>query len=75
MHEGGYARLKRELLCIEGDAGAGSRRAREVTTHRIPLCYTDDLHRFDLYNRRHGVQMGLGAYERLRGGTTGGPRC
>ena len=33
--------------------------------YHISLCYTNDLHRFDLYNFENGVTRGKAAYDRL----------
>ena len=70
--DGGYFRNNRELLRVrlrplEGFAKMSNRkRRRGEPSYHVALCYTDELHRFDLYDRRHGVQLGLAAYKTLR---------
>jgi hypothetical protein len=43
-----------------------NRGRREGEVYHIPLCFTNELHRFDLRDRSAGVRRGLAAYEELR---------
>lgn len=43
-----------------------NRGRREGEVYHIPLCFTNELHRFDLRDRSGGVRRGLAAYEELR---------
>jgi hypothetical protein len=73
---GGYYRDRAELLMISlvpvRNLGAGFQRLRERPRRRgqpdyhISLCFTNELHRFNLYDRHQGVQRGKAAYQTLR---------
>jgi len=69
-HDGGYwLKLEPELLGIEfkpvpGFTKLHDRRHSEV--YHLPLCFTDELHRFDLRDASEGIRVAKGLYERLR---------
>jgi hypothetical protein len=76
-HEtGGYYRDKKVLLRIRlipvHDLGKGFQkladrpRRRGEDPYHIGLCFTNELHRFDVYDRRNGVRKGQAAYMALR---------
>ena len=70
--DGGYwLEAEPELLSIELKPLSGfmklrDRRRRHSEVYHLPLCYTDDLHRFDLRDASDGVRAATGVYERLR---------
>ena len=37
----------------------------EIQTHHISLCYTNELHRFNLFNFSDGVRRGKEVYQRI----------
>ena len=71
-HDNGYwLEGEPELLWIElqplsGFAKLRDRRRRHSEAYIIPLCYTDELHRFDLRDASDGIRVAKGLYERLR---------
>lgn len=72
-HEGGGYWLTREpeLLMIKTRPRSDfthlrNRGRREGEIYNIPLCYSNELHRFNLSDPASGVREGLRAYEELR---------
>jgi hypothetical protein len=72
-HErGGYwLELEAPLLMIKTRPRRGfthlrNRPRRPGEMYHVPLCFTNELHRFDLRDRGVGVRLGLAEYEKLR---------
>lgn len=69
---GGYWHAREPvLLMIKTRPRAGfvhlrNRGRREGELYHIPLCFSNELHRFDLRDRSNGVRLGLRAYEEVR---------
>ena len=42
------------------------KKVKGANPYHISLCYANELHRFNLYDAKAGLRVGMGAYERLR---------
>ena len=71
--EGGYWHVKWPvLLMIRTRFRRGAltftdrRRRRDVTPYHISLCFTNEIHRFNLFDQSDGIERGKAVYNRLR---------